>query len=102
MVKRIKHDVYLQSLYERIKPEYDSLSKNVRLFSKRGRVIAEIDILAAKENTFDVYEVKCSHRITKARKQLYKIKKLMPQVNNMFFFCGESGVLREVDVKNWT
>ncbi len=99
MVKRIKHDVYLEDLYERIKCDYDSLSKNVRLFSKKGRIIAEIDILATKENTCDVYEVKCSYRITKARKQLSKIKKLMPQVNNMFFFCGESGVLREVEAE---
>ena len=99
MVKRIKHDIYLQNLYERIKPEYDSVSKNVRLFSKRGRVIAEIDILATRENICDVYEVKCSYRITKARKQLARIKRLLPYVDGMFFFCGESGMLRELDVE---
>ena len=97
MVKRIKHDVYLEDLCERIKPEYDYVSKNVRLFSKRGRVIAEIDLLAVKENRCDVYEVKCSHRITKARKQLHKIRKLLPNVENTFFFCGESGMLKEVE-----
>ena len=77
-------------------PEYDTLSKNVKLFSKRGRVIAEIDLLGTKDNICDVYEVKCSYRITKARKQLSRIKKLMPYVDNLYFFCGASGVLEEL------
>ncbi len=96
MVKRLKHDVYLHDLCEKVKCDYDSVSTNVRLFSKKGRVLAEIDLLAVRQDTCDVYEVKCSHRITKAKKQLQKIKKLLPNVENMFFFCGESGLLKEV------
>jgi len=99
VVKRIKHDIYLEDLHQRIKSDYDSVSKNVRLFSKRGRVIAEIDLLAIRDKSCDVYEVKCSYRITKARKQLRKIKRLMPNVENMFFFCGESGLLKEVETE---
>ena len=89
--------MYLENLCDQIKSDYDSISKNVRLFSKKGRVIAEIDILAIKEDTYDIYEVKCSHRITKARKQLYKIKRLMPHISNMFFFCGSSGLLKRME-----
>ena len=99
MVTRIKHDVYLHDLCEKVKSDYDSLSTNVRLFSKKGRVLAEIDLLAVRENSCHVYEVKCSYRITKARKQLLRIKRLMPHVTNMFFFCGESGLLKEVEAE---
>jgi len=99
VVTRIKHDVYLQGLCEKVKCDYDSLSTNVRLFSKKGRVLAEIDLLAVREDSCDVYEVKCSYRIVKARKQLRRIKRLMPQVTNLYFFCGESGLLKEVEAE---
>ena len=99
MGTRIKHDIYLHDLCEKVKYDYDSLSTNVRLFSRRGRVLAEIDLLAIREDSCDVYEVKCSYRITKARKQLQRIKRLMPQVTNLYFFCGESGLLKEVEAE---
>ena len=97
MVTRIKHDVYLHDLCERIRYDYDSLSTNVRLYSKKGRVLAEIDLLAVRENSCDVYEVKCSYRITKAKKQLLRIKRLMPEVTTLYFFCGGSGSLKKVE-----
>jgi len=80
---------------------YDHLLTNVRLFSKTRKpvVLAEIDILARKGRRIDVYEVKCSHRITKAKKQLQKICKLLPEVNNTYFFCGESGLLKIIDTE---
>jgi hypothetical protein len=98
--KKLKHDLYLEGLCEKIKSDYDYLSTNVRLYSnkrkKKRRVIAEIDILAVKGNRYDVYEVKCSYRITKARKQLKRIKRIMPEVRNTFFFCGASGVIADL------
>ena len=99
MVTRIKHDVYLQDLCEKVKSDYDSLSTHVRLYSKKGRVLAEIDLLAVREGSCAVYEVKCSYRITKAKKQLLRIKRLMPEVTNLYFFCGESGMLKEVEAE---
>ena len=102
MGKKIKHDIYVEDLCNQIKGNYDSLSTNLVLFStkkKKRRVIAEIDVLAIKDEMYDVYEVKCSYRITKARKQLRKIKKLLPNVGNMFFFCGGSGVLKEIEAE---
>jgi len=62
----------------------------VELFSKKNRKVAEIDILAVKGDEYFIYEVKCSYRIKKAIKQLKKIKKLLPDISKMFFFCGES------------
>ncbi|HLD01211.1 MAG TPA: hypothetical protein VJC39_05710 [Candidatus Nanoarchaeia archaeon] len=64
---------------------------------RRSSILAEIDLLAQNEDCLDVYEVKCSFRITKARKQLTRIKKLMPEVNRLFFFCGSSGVITQID-----
>ncbi|MBU0470709.1 MAG: hypothetical protein KKA62_02080 [Nanoarchaeota archaeon] len=101
MVKKIKHDAYVKDLCEKIKPHYDFLSTNVCLFynkksRRKRRIIAEIDVLAVKKNNIDVYEVKCSNRLTKAKKQLKRIKRLMPHVDNIFFFCGDSGLLYDL------
>ncbi|MBC8495775.1 hypothetical protein H8D36_06485 [archaeon] len=95
--KRQKHDKYQDYLYERIKHSYNEILTNIPLYSqKKGRRIAEIDILAFHNDGCDIYEVKCSYRPVKAKKQLTKIKRLVPNVKNTFFFCGESGVLESV------
>ncbi|MDO8480509.1 MAG: hypothetical protein Q7S65_01690 [Nanoarchaeota archaeon] len=96
MSKLLKHDQYVQELCQKISPSYDLLLQNVPIYSPRKRLIAEIDILAMKEGVYDLYEVKCSHRMFKARRQLVKARRLMAQksrVGKMFFFCGESGIL---------
>jgi predicted RecB family endonuclease len=91
-----KHDQYLEDLCQSIKDDYDEIWTNVPLFSPRKRKVAEIDILAVKDNKYYVYEVKCSYRIAKAKRQLRKIKKLLPNIREMFFFCGEWNVLERV------
>jgi hypothetical protein len=99
--KLIKHDRYLESLCDKIEPDYDRILRNIPLYSRRKRLIGEIDILAVKDDHCDIYEVKCSHRFHKAHKQLYKIRKILHEnhyarVKNMFFFCGESGLLMNI------
>jgi len=58
VVKTLKHDRYLESLCDTIRSDYDEIFTNVEFFSKKKRKIAEIDILAVKENKYYVYEVK--------------------------------------------
>ncbi len=85
----------MQDLCEKLKPRYDALITNVPISSKK-RMLAEIDIVAYKDGFCDIYEVKCSHRITKARKQLRRIRRLFSErytIRNSFFFCGESGMI---------
>ena len=92
----IKHDQYLAQLCSRLRPSYEALLTNVPIYSKRHRRVAEIDIIGMRRGYCDIYEVKCSHRVTKARQQLRKIKKLLtPQrrIRHAYFFCGESGLL---------
>jgi len=91
----------VEELCDLLQDHYDHLLTNVRLFSKARKpvVLAEIDILARKGRRIDVYEVKCSHRISKARRQLQKICKLLPEVNNTYFFCGESGLLKMINTE---
>lgn len=94
-----KHDRYVQTLCESIGDTYDYILTNVPLYSTKRRIVTEIDILAFRDGICDVYEVKCSFRITKARKQLLKIQRLMSKtsrVGNAFFFCGQSGCLINV------
>jgi len=97
VITTLKHDKYLEDLCESIKDDYDGLWKNVTLFSpKTKRKVAEIDVLAVRDNKYYVYEVKCSYRISKARRQLKKIKRLLPNVSELFFFCGEGNLIEKV------
>lgn len=80
-------------LCEQLQPQYEVLLQGVPLYSKRNRKVAEIDVLAINRNYCDVYEVKCSPRIVKARKQLNKIRKHLSKsslLRHTYFYCGES------------
>ncbi|RJQ15659.1 hypothetical protein C4573_05880 [Candidatus Woesearchaeota archaeon] len=79
-------------LVERIRPEYDSLSLHVPIRAKK-RMLGEIDVLARKGSKIDIYEVKCSHRIVKAKRQKRKMHKYLQTKFNFFFYCGSSGSL---------
>ncbi|MBI2650526.1 hypothetical protein HYX04_04390 [Candidatus Woesearchaeota archaeon] len=80
-------------LSNRIKGNYDSISVNVPVkHSKRS--FGEIDIIAKKGNRFDLYEVKCSYRILKAKKQLSRLKRYLKLENaRSYFYCGSSNML---------
>lgn len=99
IVRLNKHDTYVNALSEVLQSQYDIILTNVPLYSKRHRLIAEIDILALLGREYDVYEVKCSHRITKARKQLSRIRKLLTSIRHTYFYCGSSNEL--VLVRNY-
>ena len=93
-MKLTKHDQYVNDLCEKIRPSYDSLLTNVEIRSKK-RSFGEVDILARKGERIDIYEVKCSHRIVKARKQLSKLRKFVKSANS-YFYCGSSGLLMKL------
>jgi len=94
--KLTKHDRYVLELKNKIKHKYDSISMNVKVASKK-RSLGEIDIVAKKGKNVDLYEVKCSHRIVKARKQLKRMKRLMNlEKSKVYFYCGSSGMLMSV------
>ena len=95
----IKHDRYIEALCGQINPHYDVLLRNIPLYSKRKRLVGEIDVLAIKDDYCDIYEVKCSYRVVKAKRQLLKIRKLLKsqkKVRNSCFFCGESGKIEVI------
>ncbi|MBI2657421.1 hypothetical protein HYX08_01870 [Candidatus Woesearchaeota archaeon] len=53
--------------------------------------MGEVDILAKKGSRFDLYEVKCSYRILKAKKQLDRAKRYLKLENSRsYFYCGNS------------
>jgi len=88
-----KHDKYVLQLKNQIKYAYDSVSTNVKIIKKK-RSLGEIDILARKGNKYDLFEVKCSYRITKAKKQAKSIRKhLKLDIRNIYFYCGASSTL---------
>jgi predicted RecB family endonuclease len=87
------HDRYVLELSDRIRHKYDSISVNVPVKQSK-RSLGEIDIIAKKGNKFDLYEVKCSYRIMKAKKQLARLKRYLGIPNaGSFFYCGNSGLL---------
>lgn len=91
-----KHDRYVLELRDKIKHKYDFVTVNVKVAGKK-RSLGEIDIVAKKGNKVDLYEVKCSHRIVKAKKQLKRMKRLMNLDNSRaYFYCGSSECLIDV------
>ncbi len=91
--KLSKHDQYVLELSDKIRGDYDSISTNVPVkYEKRS--LGEVDIIARKGDRYDLYEVKCSYRILKAKKQLGRIKRYLNLKNaRSFFYCGNSGLL---------
>jgi len=91
-----KHDRYVLELKNKIKHKYDFVSVNVKVAGKK-RSLGEIDILAKRGSKVDLYEVKCSHRILKAKKQLQRMKRLLNlSKSKSYFYCGSSGALTAV------
>jgi hypothetical protein len=103
-VKLSKHDGFVQELYLKVREEYDTISRNIPLVSQRGRRIGEIDLLCVKGKDVHIFEVKCSLRRTKAKKQLMKIRKYLGSDHvNYYFYCGSSKTVEEVqDAKNYS
>jgi len=91
--KLSKHDMYVLELSSKIRNNYDSLSLNVPVrHSKRS--LGEIDIIAKKGNRLDLFEVKCSYRILKAKKQLNRLRNILNLKNSRtYFYCGNSKAL---------
>ena len=94
--KLTKHDKYVLELKDKIKHKYDFVSVNVKVPGKK-RSLGEIDLVAKKGNKVDLYEVKCSHRIVKAKKQLKRMRRLMNlDKSRAYFYCGSSESLVSV------
>ncbi|MBI2208790.1 hypothetical protein HYU50_04825 [Candidatus Woesearchaeota archaeon] len=88
-----KHDRYVLELRDKIRHRYDSISVNVKVAGKKR----SLDLVARKGKKVDLYEVKCSHRIVKARKQLNRMRRLMNmEKSGAYFYCGSSGMLVSV------
>jgi len=88
-----KHDRYVLELSNKIKDRYDSISLNVPVRHLK-RSLGEVDILARKGARTDLYEVKCSYRILKAKKQLSRIKNILNLKSaKTYFYCGNSKLL---------
>ena len=99
-LKLNKHDLYVMKLCRELAPYYDSIRTHVPLVSLRTkRSIGEIDIVAKRGDKFDIYEVKCSYRIHKAKKQLKKFRKILNMEDKRgknFFYCGITGIIEMV------
>ncbi len=91
-----KHDRYVHELRNRVKHQYDFISTNVKIPGRKGN-LGEIDLVGRKGSSIDLYEVKCSHRIVKAKKQLQRMQRLLQlDKSRAYFYCGSSGALTVV------
>ena len=91
-----KHDKYVERLVKQIKSEYDNIYTHKK-FSNKKRLIAEADVVAIKGKETHFFEVKCSYRIVKARKQLKRLKRIhQGKEVSCFFYCGLAGQIIEV------
>ena len=96
-LKLNKHDRYVTKLVNKIKTEYDDISTHQK-FLRKKRTIAEVDIIAKRGKKTHLFEVKCSYRIVKAKRQLNKLRKLCGGDRNisLFFYCGMGDRLIEI------
>ena len=98
-IKKIsKHDRYVEKLVRQLKPDYDNISTHLK-FEKKKRVVGEIDVVARRGDEVHLFEVKCSYRIVKAKKQLAKFKKLMSAKSSntsCFFYFGAGNKIVEI------
>ncbi|MCF7860691.1 hypothetical protein K9M79_00475 [Candidatus Woesearchaeota archaeon] len=90
-----KHDRYLDKLKRSIEDQYDSVHTHLPLYSQKKRLKGEIDLMGIRGKKVDIFEVKCSFRIAKAKRQLKKIKRIFSQSQRFdrirtFFYCGNS------------
>ncbi len=96
----IKHDQYVVELKRKLEPDYDFILTHVPFYKRERRkqkLAGEIDLLARKGDWYDIYEVKCSARVTKARKQLKRIKKMSVfDIRETFFYCGNSALIMKI------
>lgn len=92
-----KHDTYVEKLVNEIKDEYDSISTHLK-FSNTKRIVAEADVVARKGDEIHIYEVKCSLRIVKAKKQLKRLKKIISpnKKTSCFLYNGMGDTLLQV------
>lgn len=95
-IKENKHDRYVTQLVDQLTPIYDDISTHLKL-SKKKRTIAEIDIMAKKGKDIHFFEVKCSYRIVKAKKQLKRLRKIFNDDSIcLYFYCGSADKLIEI------
>ncbi len=79
---------------KKLEDEYDSISKHVVIKNEKRR-FGEIDVMAKKGDKIDLYEVKCSHRIVKAKHQIKRLRKYI-RFSAGYFYCGTSGILMQI------
>ncbi len=95
-MKLTKHDSYVQQLVETIRHDYDDVALHVPI-RNRKRMLGEVDVLARDGGVFDVFEVKCSRRLVKAKKQARKIRKHLPlEYRRFYFYNGSAGLVEEL------
>jgi hypothetical protein len=79
-----------------LKDEYDEVAEYVLLESQKCTQ-AEIDLIAFKDDEVHVFEVKCSYRIVKAKKQLKRIARLLDGPVETYFYCGSADKLIKIE-----
>jgi len=95
LLKPNKHDRYVQELYKKVQDRYDYLILDYEIGGSK-RLLGQVDLAGIRKDKTDLFEVKCSYRIHKARKQLKRAQKIMRVQGNLFFYCGSSGQILEV------
>jgi len=91
-----KHDRYVDDLYVKVKGDYDFLYRHLTLFSKK-RKVGEADLVGIRGDRVDLYEVKCSYRIHKARKQLLRLQRIFGRKGiALYFYCGSAKQLEAI------
>jgi hypothetical protein len=71
------------------------------MYSAKNRLVGEVDLVGVHANGIDIFEIKCSYRVVKAKQQLEKIRKLFGADNDAsvgyYFYCGAASQLEKIE-----
>jgi hypothetical protein len=94
------HSDYIDSLVDRLKPEYELIATNVEYRDRNCNVIGELDLICKKGSRFDIIEVKCNDGSRqKAMDQLYRAYDRLNSDGielRLYYYCGHDGMLKRV------
>ena len=92
-----EHEVFVNNLCNALKGSFDYVEANKEISTFNSNIL-EIDVFALRGDDVYLFEVKCSHRISKATKLLRRAKKYFSEYDTvkLLFYNGSANKLVEL------
>ncbi len=98
-----KHAEMIERLASRVRSQYSILQTEVPINDPTtGKTVGEMDLVGLVDGMIDVYEVKTNDDRSKARKQLFNIRRYLENQGytcpiNLYYYSGRNRELTKID-----